>query len=414
MKYAFITLLSILSLLDVAAGDTTWTSFTEGLPQPFEKVYDLKSFDLCPPLASCWGFDELIIACTGGGVYGRYNSYDGAASDTLWRKLHDGAFHRATVNEISKTIYVADNMQLLKSSDRGENWDLVYLASESHLLNRGLAVTPVDTNLIFCSISWWTGTDGGVIKSTNGGGSWEPCDAAMECNRINCIAIHPHCPDTLFAGTDSGLYRSFDGGRSFGRVFESFEVHSVAVNPFRPNEIILGTAGASWSHGYYKSADNGTTWDVFHWMTGNLVVKYNDYVENQIFFSEADSSNSRTPPILVSNDGTNDLQSITQGAGFDCMNCFCISAIVNHDVLGGTVSHGVLRLDTDATSVARGSSAGLAPRVTEQACVSVFDPLGRVAARVPIDGNSPTLHSMAYGTYIFKAQSTTRTTLLIR
>jgi hypothetical protein len=312
------------------------------------------------------------------------------------------------VDEISKIIYLANAMELVKSSDRGKTWDVIFLASESDMLSGGLAVSPVDTAIIYFNRSHWTGTSGRVIKSSDGGKSWNPCDSTMTCNRVNCIAIHALRPDTVFVGTDRGLYRSFDGGKKFSLVFGNLEINSISMNPFNPEELILGTAGKSKSNGFYRSTNNGGTWDVFYYMVGNAIVQYNPYVKNQIFFSEADSSNIRTPPILVSYDGTDNLEHITRGSGFDCINCFCVSAIINHAVLGGTVSHGVMTLVTDATGIRTvdGSLPKIMPQRYYTEAFTVFDPLGRTIHQVPADRNSRLLKPHSYGVHIFKTPAT--------
>jgi photosystem II stability/assembly factor-like uncharacterized protein len=84
---------------------------------------------------------------------------------------------------------------------------------------------------------------------------------------VFAIAIHPTATSTLFAIVGYGLFRSQDQGESWKQVFGDLSAGSasVAIDPFQPNTVYLGTGvgtGTSSSFGQmvYRSDDRGNTW----------------------------------------------------------------------------------------------------------------------------------------------------------
>jgi hypothetical protein len=66
-----------------------------------------------------------------------------------------------------------------------------------------LAIDPATATTIFAG----TG-DGGVYKSTDGGGSWSALKIGLTGKNVIALAIDPAMPSTLYAGTDSsGVYK---------------------------------------------------------------------------------------------------------------------------------------------------------------------------------------------------------------
>jgi hypothetical protein len=58
----------------------------------------------------------------------------------------------------------------------------------------------------------YTGSfDGGVYKSTNGGGNWTAANSGLMTFDIFSIRIDPARPQMLYVGTGQGVYKSTDG-----------------------------------------------------------------------------------------------------------------------------------------------------------------------------------------------------------
>lgn len=80
-------------------------------------------------------------------------------------------------------------------------------------------------------------------------------------HELQCLAVSPEAPERLFVGTfDDGLLRSTDGGESFdrvGRSIDSDRVTSAAVSPHDVEEIWVGTEPSA----VYRSRDAGDSWE---------------------------------------------------------------------------------------------------------------------------------------------------------
>src|SRR6185436_5677025 len=88
-----------------------------------------------------------------------------------------------------------------------------------------IATTVSDPNLIYIATGDGDGTGGGVqnpmsysvgvLKSTDGGTTWEPTGLNWQTSsshRIHRLLISPENPLLLLAATDAGVYRSVNGG----------------------------------------------------------------------------------------------------------------------------------------------------------------------------------------------------------
>src|SRR5262245_23011696 len=71
---------------------------------------------------------------------------------------------------------------------------------------------------------------------------------------IECLAIDPQNPETLYAGTQTGLFKSTNGGASWDKINSALSVFSIAINPRTPGTLYVS------SYGGFKSIDGGATW----------------------------------------------------------------------------------------------------------------------------------------------------------
>jgi photosystem II stability/assembly factor-like uncharacterized protein len=97
-------------------------------------------------------------------------------------------------------------------------------------------------------------TGGGVLRTTNGGRSWER--RGLLGRKVVALAIDRAVPRVLYAATDRGLFRTADGGRSWRHVAGvPASVVSVAVAPSDHSTVYAGT----FERGFYRSRDGGRT-----------------------------------------------------------------------------------------------------------------------------------------------------------
>jgi len=120
---------------------------------------------------------------------------------------------------------------------------------------RSVAVDPDNPDMVFvCS-------DVAVYKSFNGGRTWDEILSFRTTPKsLNTVFIPFAKPLTVYTGTRDGLLRSSDGGLSWERVFsgvgsEKNSVLSIAVDPESPGRIVIGTEA-----GVFFSEDNGKSW----------------------------------------------------------------------------------------------------------------------------------------------------------
>jgi photosystem II stability/assembly factor-like uncharacterized protein len=103
-------------------------------------------------------------------------------------------------------------------------------------------------------------SNGGVFRSTNGGGSWTAVNTGMTSTAVQALAIDPASPTTLFAGTSGGgVFKSIDGGENWTAVntdLTSTDVRALAIGPGNPGMVYAGTSGA----GVFRSANGGGSW----------------------------------------------------------------------------------------------------------------------------------------------------------
>jgi photosystem II stability/assembly factor-like uncharacterized protein len=114
----------------------------------------------------------------------------------------------------------------------------------------------------------WSGTGGGLFKSTDGGATWKQLTDGLPegVNQVN-LAISPSSTQRLYAtvasGTGVGFYRSDDSGESWTRITTDTrpvgrigggDLPVPTVDPKNP-DVILMASTVSW-----KSVDGGRTW----------------------------------------------------------------------------------------------------------------------------------------------------------
>ena len=148
----------------------------------------------------------------------------------------------------------------------------------------------------------WNGTNGGIFKSTDGGGTWKPLAKGLPDEGIvqADIAIAPSAPNRIYASVASpravGIFRSDDAGESWTRItadnrpagrIGGGDLPVPFVHPKNADVVFMASTVA------WKSTDGGKTWSGFRGAPGG-----DDYQRGWI--------NSDNPDIiaLASDQGT--------------------------------------------------------------------------------------------------------------
>lgn len=116
-----------------------------------------------------------------------------------------------------------------RSQDNRQTW---LACAEAGLLNNigfPLSVDPLDEDRLL------VGTLGnGVLISTDACASWTPINNGLGSLFINVVVIHPHDPNTFYAGTDGGAYLSTDAGQTWSQINDGLlgatVVYSIVVD----------------------------------------------------------------------------------------------------------------------------------------------------------------------------------------
>jgi photosystem II stability/assembly factor-like uncharacterized protein len=171
-------------------GGATWQDVRPaGLPG-----LDVHGFAIDP------GDPETLYAAIAG--QGLYRSEDGGGSFALVsREVGPGVMALAV---LADGRILAGDMQrgLFVSSDRGVSWQVTL---EAGLM--GLAVNPQQPEVVL-------GTGPGILRSSDGGRTWERAMALEE--GAGPVAWAPSDPQTAFVvGFDRTLYKTTDGGQSW-------------------------------------------------------------------------------------------------------------------------------------------------------------------------------------------------------
>jgi photosystem II stability/assembly factor-like uncharacterized protein len=163
-----------------------------------------------------------------------------------------------------QTVYVGDsgsNGHVLKSTAGGGSWSKIYfpdIPPYSRSLN-ALVIDPTSPQTLYA------GTDYGIYKSTNGGGIWTAVNKGLPTNIpwINTLVIDPTAPLTIYAGTlDNGVYKSTDGGANW-QAFNNNPAYtrcfSLAVDPTEPTTVYAGLSTPG-SGGVFKYTSSSAVW----------------------------------------------------------------------------------------------------------------------------------------------------------
>jgi len=134
-----------------------------------------------------------------------------------------------------------------------------------------LAIDPINANVVY------TGSFGGLAKTTDGGVSWRYLSDAWTSQSVSAITVNPNASTDVYVGTGRddygpygvGLYRSFDGGATWSKPLGSAQfagayIRTIAIDPNTSGAGLTATAyvanGGTNACGLWRSTDSGTTW----------------------------------------------------------------------------------------------------------------------------------------------------------
>ena len=138
---------------------------------------------------------------------------------------------------------------------------------------RSMIIKPPDPIHPEADRTIWVGAvSGGVWKTTNGGVSWSTTTDFLANIGVNCMAIDPQDPNTLYAGTGevfrgNGIFKTVDGGTTWTRLNSTnnpdfYYVYSLAVSPTNSQLLLAAVSSDKYNGKIYRSTDAGENWSL--------------------------------------------------------------------------------------------------------------------------------------------------------
>ena len=212
----------------------------------------------------------------------QWQQFSGAVSEDLAQT--EKALDRMAAATITGTTWVPIGPSPIHQQYEFPPMSGTILTSEANGRVNAIAVSPNNPNIIYIGAAF-----GGVWKSTNGGINWIPLfdqQPSLGVGESNALAIDPNNTDTIYVGTSSrwlstfafngrngvrtGILRSTDGGGSWvvlgadyppgvsgnaDSTFRNANVNRIIVDPANSNRMY-----AAASNGLYTSNNGGRDW----------------------------------------------------------------------------------------------------------------------------------------------------------
>ena len=103
-----------------------------------------------------------------------------------------------------------------------------------------------------------------IARSTNKGSSWNTVSPDLGGdNACNSIVVHPWAPDTVYAGMEGAVIKSTDGGASWnmtGLQGTPIYFYGLALDPYSPDHLYAGGTPAGNSFALFESINGGASW----------------------------------------------------------------------------------------------------------------------------------------------------------
>jgi photosystem II stability/assembly factor-like uncharacterized protein len=127
------------------------------------------------------------------------------------------------------------------------------------------------------AIFYAASASGGLLKTINGGTTWENVFDSQTTVSIGDIAINPTDPNVIWVGTGEannrqssswgdGVYKSTDGGKTWKNMGlrDSHHIGRIIVDPQDTDIVYVAAVGRLWGankeRGVFKTIDGGVTW----------------------------------------------------------------------------------------------------------------------------------------------------------
>jgi len=148
---------------------------------------------------------------------------------------------------------------IYKSTDAGKTWNKLTSGLPKEDMGRiGLAISPIDNNLIYATVEAANKT-GGIFRSRDAGATWEKRNSFDQTAMYyGQIFTDPKNPDRIYVANFMMMV-SDDGGKTLTRLpakSKHVDNHVIWIDPHDPNYYLVGCDG-----GVYESYDRAAHWE---------------------------------------------------------------------------------------------------------------------------------------------------------
>ena len=218
-------------------------------------------------LLAAYNWQNVAIGA-GGFVDGIF--YDPHNQNVIYARTDIGGLYKSTNDGTSWTQLLDFVGQSTGSSGNGTQSQLLGVLS--------FAIDPQNSNNLYTDVGEYSGSNGAVFYSTNGGQTWGQTNLSFYVGGNSNgrgdgeqIAVDPNNSNIVFLGSnDHGLWESTNAGHSFTRISTSaFTPTSTTFVLFDPasgtpgsatQTIYVGINSTSTGTNLYQTTDGGTIW----------------------------------------------------------------------------------------------------------------------------------------------------------
>jgi uncharacterized protein (TIGR03437 family) len=234
-------------------GGQNWAVSSQGIPRTELLTVALNSRD-----------SSIVYAGTNGG--GLFRSTDGGTNwDLSSRGMNFATISALAVDPTQGNVMAAvPSGGAYRSLNGGAGWGPASSGLESFEV-RALAYDPGNPDIVYAgSVNPFAARDGSLFKTTNGGLQWE---LLLSGAPFHAVAVHPGDGHTISVGTGSGVLRSRDGGGSFQNISGgdgavSFRIIDLEPHPANADTLFAIVFDDLFTGAYqiYRTNNGGTNW----------------------------------------------------------------------------------------------------------------------------------------------------------
>ncbi|RMG68200.1 MAG: hypothetical protein D6715_02895, partial [Calditrichaeota bacterium] len=208
-----------------------------------------------------------VLVSSGGDIFlsvegrGLFRSVDGGTSyQQLQQGLPAAPILSLAQNNNGDLFVGFTNYGIYKSSDNGDTWTQVY----NDLLWRDIFCLYIDPQNgdIFAGTAF--GTDGAVIRSTDGGSTWQRFEAGLEeTYRIQSIVVQPSTGFVFAGSQQKGVFRSTDRGATWSPFNPNLNYQNIlALAATSTGDVFAGADSTILKHGVFRLSAGGNSWSL--------------------------------------------------------------------------------------------------------------------------------------------------------